>query len=502
MPLHLSLPQASLTGPADDSVRPEDLAAWVARLPLDDRQRAGRALASQLASLNAQRVRITLRQDISEAVLARVQTILPALERQLADVSLPLPADVRAAAKLAEDLLTHLEASYKLLLVEQSRRLFGFASSGRALLPIQRTMMLSAQRLVLSYRVHASPPKGIWSEMHELYHFAARRGLSQRDLGDATGTPLSIYKSALLLAFADPLRLMPGELDLVMRIVNELGDRAHLGVAQDRRSTQGLFVIKPQRDLPGHAASKRHQPQPQTQDLVLGTLPVAETLLERIALLSNGGAPVEAGFGPEVHPSDAKDLLGRLVKLWGAVPNRRFNRLRTHARVELAVGLEEVWASLNRKATAAPGIGEWMVTNESPRGFALMHVNGAIAPVRVGEVVGLRSRDADGCHVCVVRWVLSDNPDHLELGLEELAPSARPAEVRNVHVEGSPRYPALLLPEKPEQNQGPSILSSLEALEATSELSVGDLQAKLRVRPTDLVERTGSVQVVAFDSID
>ena len=96
--------------------------------------------------------------------------------------SLPLPPEARAAAKVADDLIAQLAASYKALLVEQSRRLFGFASSGRALLPIQRRCCLLGQRLVLGYRIYATPPKGVWSELHELYQFAARRGLSQREL--------------------------------------------------------------------------------------------------------------------------------------------------------------------------------------------------------------------------------------------------------------------------------------------------------------------------------
>lgn len=501
MSLHLSLPHAGIAEAPRDAVRPDALIDWVDALSIDDRVRAARALADQLIAFNAERVRITLRQDVSEAFWRKAQLVLPSLERPLAAVALPLHADARAAARAAEDLITHLGASYKLLLIEQSRRLFGFAASGRALLPIQRSMMLAAQRLVLSYRVHASPPKGVWTELHELYQFAARRGLSQREPQDGSGTPLSIYKRALLIAFADPLRLMPGELDIVVNLVNELADGAQLGVAQDRRSAQGIFVIKPQRDLPGYAASKRHQPDPQHHDLVLNTLAIAETLAERIARLANDAPVVDVGLPAGSDPVRAKDLFGRLMKLWGAVPNRRYNRLRTHARVEICVGLEDVWAFLQGNADAQAVTGEWMVTNESPRGFALMHVSGSIAPVRVGEVVGLRSRDASGCHICVVRWVLSDHPDHLELGLEELAPTARPAEVRNVHDDSAPALPALLLPEDPMNNQAPTLLAPLDALAATSELSVGDLQARLRVRPTGLVERTASVQVVAFSSV-
>ena len=503
MPLHLSLPETSADPQADvAAVAPESTVRWLDELAYDDPLRTGRAVADRLGALNAQRLRITLRQDLNEHFFPVVQRLLAILERQLGSGELPLAPDARAASKVADDLIAQLAASYKSLLVEQSRRLFGFASSGRALLPIQRTMLLIGQRLVLSYRIYATAPKGVWSELHELYQFAARRGLSQRELDPSSPTPLALYKSALMTAFADPQRLAPGDLNVVLALVHELANRAQIGLAQDRRNVQGIFVIKPQRDTAGYSVSKRHQPSPQTHDLVLNTLPVAEGLVEKLARLDGKTPLADLGLPADTDLVRAKDLLGRLIKYWGAVPNRRFNRLRTHAKVEITVGLADIWAFLNEGGVGEAGAGEWMVTNESPRGFALMHVSGAITPVRVGEVVGLRARETPGCHICVVRWVLSDNPEHLELGLEEIAPTARPAKVRRVRDSAGTMVPALLLPEVPNHNQAASILAPLASMDQTCELSIGELQAKLKVRPTQTVERTPSVQLVEFASVE
>jgi cyclic-di-GMP-binding protein len=507
MPLHLSLPQSGAGVALENSVAPEAFADWVAKLAVDDPLRAGRALAEQLEALNAQRVRITLRQDLNEVCFPVVQSLLARLERDLGAGQIPLPPASRAVAKTAEDLIVQLALSYKSLLVEQSRRLFGFASSGRALLPIQRTMLLLGQRLVLAYRVYQTPPKGVWTELHELYQFAARRGLSQRDVDGASPTPLALYKAALLVAFADPQRLMHGDLDVVMHLVHQCGERAQIGVAQERRNATGVFVIKPGRDVAGYAVSKRHNPEPQHHDLVLNTLPVAEAIGERLAKLTGGATCVEAGLPVGADSVRAKELLVRLVKQWGTAPNRRHNRLRTHAKVEINVGLAEIWDFLNGHSTPPAGdapsvaLGEWLVTNESRNGFALMHVAGPMAAVRVGEVVGLRVRDTPSYHVCVVRWVLSDNPEHVELGLEEMAPAARPANIRRMCDEVSKSVQALLLPEVPEQGKAPSIVAPVGALDSTCELSVGELQAKLRVRPTETVERTPSMQLLHFNSV-
>lgn len=501
MPLHLSLPQMTDGETNRSQLAPEQVPGWLAALPKDDPVAAGRLVLEQLVPFNRSRVRITLRQDVTEGLLGYVELLLPKLDAALASGTLPLSASSRNAAALAENLLTELAYSYKLLLVEQSRRLFGFASSGRALLPVVRAMQMLADRLRLGYRMYATNPKSVWLELHELYQFALRRGLASRSLEEDGETPLAIYRSALLIAFAEPLKLMQGDLNRVLAWLERFGHFATLGPAGQQKTGQGLFLVKSQRDVPGYALSKRHHPVPQGHDLLLTTLPLAEALLDQLARLAAGEALESLGLPGEASDPAFADLMGRLVKHWGAVPNRRFTRLRTHARVEICVGIRGIWEFLNTRGAARTTAGEWMVTNESPRGFALMHVKGSIEPIRVGEVLGLRTRDSQTCHICVVRWVLSDNPEHLELGLEELAPTARAVSIRKTRDAAGESQRVLLLPEVPSLNQAPAILAPIFPLDSTCELSLGDLQSKLRVRATRLLERTVSVQLVQFSAV-
>ncbi|MGB8435713.1 MAG: hypothetical protein WCE38_15770 [Burkholderiales bacterium] len=500
MALHLSLPKTGEGERGQFTLTPEQLDEWLRDLPDEPLERSRQILA-RLTEMNRSRVRVTLRQDISEKIRVQVLALLPGLDSSLGSGTLPLSSSSRSAAGIVEDLVTELAYSYKLLLVEQARRLFGLASSGRAVLPVVRSMQLLARRLTLGYRVYATNAKGVWLELHELYQFALRRGLANRSLPDEIDTPLSVYRDALLIAFAEPLKLMQGDLDRVAVWLTRFGSLASITSAGQTRAGQGVFLLKPPRDVPGYALAKRHHPVPHGHDLLLNTLPAAEALLDQLAKLAAGEDPATLGLPPESTDAAFRDLMGRLVKHWGAVPNRRFTRLRTHARVEISVGIRGIWDFLNRQPNAARA-GEWMVTNESPRGFALLHVGGAIEQIRVGEVIGLRTRDSQTCHVCVVRWVLSDNPEHLELGLEELAPTARPVTLRTT---GMPQpqvsQPVLLLPEVPSLNQAPAILAPLFPLDASCELNLGELQSRLRVRATRLLERTVSIQIVQFSAV-
>ena len=160
MPLHLSLPQTSPHDGDPYTRTPEEIAAWLPTLPRDQPADAARAIVDALAALNRTRVRITLRQEITELLRAAADDLIPHLRDALAAATVPLSTNSRSAASLAEELLTELAYSYKLLLVEQSRRLFGFASSGRALLPVLRAMEVLARRLEVGYRTYAHQPQG------------------------------------------------------------------------------------------------------------------------------------------------------------------------------------------------------------------------------------------------------------------------------------------------------------------------------------------------------
>src|SRR5262249_34095260 len=82
----------------------------------------------------------------------------------------------------------------------------------------------------------------------------------------------------------------------------------------------GLFLIKAQRDVPGYALSKRHHPVPQSHDLVLNTLPLAEHLLDQLARLSAGETAASLSLPAEADDPAFRDLMGRLVQHWGAGP--------------------------------------------------------------------------------------------------------------------------------------------------------------------------------------
>lgn len=503
MSLHLTLPPAR----EKESERPEpdplQVAAWLTHITKLDAPAAAQALIDFLTPMNRRRMRVALRQEISESLIVQAEHVLAQLTEELADVSIPLPDATRFTAQTIDTLLTELAYSYKLLLMEQSRRLFGLASSGRAQLPVVRTMQLLSQRLLLSYRIYASPPRSVWLELHALYQFALRRGFAQRGATEQDPAPIELYREALLIAFAEPRKFMAGDLQQALAWVRQFGARAMLAAAPSQPGGRYTFLVRTQRDMPGGVLSKRAQSAAQQHDFVLNAQPLQDVLNEQLAHLDTGES--SEGFGlaaPPCSSIDLHDLLSRLAKHWGGATNRRHERSHAQGRVALHIGIGGIWRFLNNASGSKIEPSEWLITNESAGGFAVTLQTGQFEPIRVGDVVGMRARLSDDCHVCVVRWIRSDNARHVELGLEEIAPAAQAVSIRKLRDNGNRNpEPALLLPEVPHAGAEPAILAARVPLNTTCELNLGELHSLMRVKATRLLERTVCIQLLQFNAV-
>jgi hypothetical protein len=339
--------------------------------------------------------------------------------------------------------------------------------------------------------------------MHQLFGLARHHHIEKLELSGPQDSPLAIYRGALALSFAGPHKLMQGELDVVLKF---LSDNAELAVFIDtvpQDPVDGLFLVQPGRDAPGTAWSKRNTHKRtgkiSADELVLNTSRLADHALGRAELEQPTGAH---------HASKAKleptGLMQRLVRHWTASVNRQYSRLRRQTRVDICVGLHGIWRFL-RQSDPDGGVqtSEWMVNNESPGGFALMHVSGPVESVQVGEVLGVRSRDSDRVHICVVRWVLSESPEHVELGLEELSPNAKPVSIAKLASSGgyeTATEPGLLLPEIPALRRAAAILALPGSLASASEFHLGE--SDQRVRTTQLLEQTLSLELYRFNTVN
>jgi hypothetical protein len=209
------------------------------------------------------------------------------------------------------------------------------------------------------------------------------------------------------------------------------------------------------------------------------------------------------GLPPFADTPIGPSTLLRLHRLWGHPSKRRFSRRRQSYRANLCSGLGNLW-QLMKSQESPKKLSEWMVINESPDGYSLMHMSGNTHHLRVGDIVALQTLEDHAeatptWHVCIVRWAVSENPEHIELGIQILAPNATAVEVSHANAPESGNVAALMLPSAPPLRPTQSLVLPAGLLRENTRRIVVVIEAdniKIReLRATSLDEQNSAIEI-------
>lgn len=369
---------------------------------------------------------------------------------RLRKASLPISRKQREHVRLLLDILETLTQDYFNSLAE----FFDPEAADKQRSPIsslRRTMETLAWQVRITHLIAAPTSPVLWQQLHSAFRTARRLGVDALPGAHGGASIREIYISVLLAATAQPASFSPPELEF---IENVIGLYAADMVLQDAPppDSDGIFWVDLDKDAPAHALIRRIPP-PDAQVLYFSCAGLAEFVLAQRTALLDGASAELLGLPAFADTSTAPGTLQRLSQLWGHPTKRRFPRRRQSYRANLCSGLGNLWQLMKSPASATK-ISEWMITNESPDGYSLMHMKGHTRHLRVGDIVALQALGEHAetpptWHVCIIRWAVSENPEHIELGLQTIAPKAIAVEVAHANVPESSHMEALILPATP-----------------------------------------------------
>jgi hypothetical protein len=489
----------------DGEFGPDRLRAWLNALPADAAS-AAKALAAHLVVFNRTPMHSRMRLRLLDMCRDHVEWLLPRLEQRLADATPPLSGALRQHAYLIEKLLKESAAGYAAVVLSVPRSWLSLGFRSNMHVPLVRAMQLHARRLALSHRMYARSPGGVWAELHRLYRVACDWGLEHRDTDAPRLSPSKVYRAALLLAFAQPAKLRHGEFHHVLAYIDRFGDAAQLASTRPPSRESGLFAVDPRRDRAGAALPKRRDALPDSGELVLDTAALVERVETHLKRLAEGVAPQSLALPTDAAGGTYREALQHLAANWRGERRARSPRMQFHPRVDLWVGLREIWRVLRHEAPPEPGDTaraayglprptQWIILNESARGFALKFMSGALAAIDVGEVVAVRARDRGAIHVCLVRWILSNSPEHFELGLQQLGAAVVPAVYKPDGSERGAPEPVLFFPAMPTQAHPPTLVAPANRLEPARSFALRHRRGRVSLRAARVLERTASIEL-------
>lgn len=400
---------------------------------------------------------------------ARALDVCERFKPRLLNAALPLPREMRAAANDLVGVLLDLAGRFQQLIDSARERWLRIRRIDSYVLAA-RAMRLLDEAYLVGAMCGAAAPTGLWQRACALVTIGERIE-GGRDL--VPDTPAAeaalLFKRLAALAALQPESLTARELVWAHDYLEGAATAAE--VARDSvQPSSAAFWIDPASDAPPVAIARSEAPvtgellQFSAYGIARAIAPKLEWLKARLVPGRAAGPEAEL-YGPEgpdlplgLAPAEAMSLLGRMRDRWAIPPNRTQARRPQQYPVQVCAGLRAIWEGSRRSAETG-SFPEWMVFNESPGGYAIMSVAGPAGIVSAGMPVALRRDAIRPWSLCLVRWVRSDNPEQLELGLQVLAHSFSAVSIGFRGGDARVAVPALLLPSIPGMRHNQAIVA-------------------------------------------
>ena len=479
---------------------------WLAKPPLEDPLLDLVPLRNHLAAINSLGLPVLHRLKIDELLQQRAERLDDALTPMLLDIKLPLPIHLGTVSQGLIALRAELGETWLKVAGDASPEQLAGIHRSRTRVCLQGILNLSRQFIATSLTAIPTPIN-FWRNLQALYHLAHESVDPAATLPAEISAIDSRFKAILALGAAQPEGLAPREIAFLADYLE-----AHAAVTQidtmRPKEAANWFWLDPDLDQPPVTLARVEPYGGRCLYIRFGAL--ASLAARHLEQLNDGVPPLSIGLPLQAAGADYRNALERARQCWADLRQRRFHRRPEALRVEVCTQLSTLWIALGTDFREEPGsdkgrltYSDWMVFNEGPSGYAILHLVGAVTGIVPGCALGLRTSAAAPWQICLVRWARSKSSSHVELGLEVLAPSVKPIRIQKAAVRHpEPPIPALLLPALPTLNRGEAILAARGDFNARPFTLLQEDETHLQVFecvPQRSLVETSSVEVFEFE---
>lgn len=460
-------------------------AAWLTELPLVNVAPSQIRLLDQLHELN----RFSLPPDERLAVLELLREPVYFVQaeqiKKLANKPLPLTQVERGIFAHLVDLWQELLTGYQRCLKAQTAG----APGAQTALVCQRALDCVASNMFDHCRVHHAFPGSYWLTLHQLYaHAEASREIATPVRDSVKKTDVScaeVYVRALLFTLADPNEQQQKQLMQIQRWLEDWAQ--HVPV----RSTPPADTSLPPLLLDYSTATGAYREADaagRSASRWLDVSDLAHALKKRVVLLRKGEPPASLGLGEDCAMPGVEQLLVLLFRLWCEGKNARTQARRSvnakakvcstivsmhfhisgnktfrqpgqatqltrRERDEIATfghtstRLEDAFVEAGGYATE-----DWLLLEESLSGLRILRPrDSGTGRYTQTQLIAVRPADAKNFLLGVVRWLMTDADDALQVGVSVIpgVPAAVAVRPTGINAQSEKFVPALYCPALP-----------------------------------------------------
>lgn len=478
---------------------------WLAEPPPDDPLLDLMPLRNHIAAIGSLEIPILHRLKIEEMLQQRAERIDDALTPLLLDIKLPLPIDLGTVAQSLIGLRAELGETWLKMAGDANPQELARIHRSRAHICLQGIFNLSRQFNAILLTAIPTP-MSFWRNAHALYDRAHQSVDATATLPAEISAVDARFKAMLALTTAQPEGFAPREIAFLADYLET--HAAVIRIDMIRPESAGdWFWLDANLDQPPVPLARLAPNDGPCLYFCFGEL--ADLAARHLDQLNDGVPPLSFGLPLQAAGADYRNALERARQCWASPRRRNFNRRPQSLPVEVCTQLSTLWTALEndsrqeaKSSDCEMTYSNWTLLNESPLGYAIVHVVGQVSGIVPGCAVGLRTSAGAAWQICLVRWARSKNSSHVELGLEVLAPSALPVRIQAlVNRNPEPPIPALLLPALPGLNRSEAILAARGDYNAHPFTLLQEQDARLQIvecMPHRSLIETSSIEVFEF----
>ncbi len=437
---------------------------WLAEPQQDDPLLDLVPLRNHLAAVAALGLPVLHRLKIDELLQQRADRIDDVLFPMLLDVKLPLPIHLGTVAQGLIGLRAELGETWLKVAGDADPQELARVHRSRPQICLLGITNLSRQ-FIAALLISIPTPMNFWRNAQALYHGAHESVDPTATLPAEMSAIDARFKAMLALTAAQPEGLTPREIVFLADYLETHAAVTRIDMIRPEGSGN-WFWLDASLDQPPVALLRLMPEGGSCIYFRFGEL--ADLAARHLDQLNDGVPPSLLGLPPQAAGADYRNALERARRCWTAPRRRNFSRRTQSLNVEVCTQLSSLWAALVSDSKKEPSsntceltYSDWTILNESPSGYAIVHVVGEVTGIVAGCAVGLRTGDGAGWQICLVRWARSKSSSHVEMGLEVLSPSAKPVRIQTLTSRNpEPPVPALLLPALRDLNRGEAILAA------------------------------------------
>ena len=435
--------------------RPARVKQWLESLPYLDFDGSAQLIYEATLATNEQKLKPEVRMELAGLYGKPYQYYIDSQIKAGAQQTLQSIETARKQIKLLRKIAANLASAYKLAADQTLERKTLWGQIKPPLIQLLLSLNYLSHILIFCYLEYSPSPKNVWKEINFIFHFAESLSLENSALNlseshipyDSTSISQA-YKRILLASLADPHHLPYGAIWEIFEQLTGWSALVQINDFEVVENPSSRFVIDLDSDESPQALSKFNVRKSGKSHRLIDASDLISEIKKQTEYINAGGRPDQS---VTLSPFYSKTILNHLLNVWDLPSLREVPRKSGEGEINITYGINAAYyfingenefyteetdgsQTLNEEIISQYPLEEWMLSNESLKGFAVIKNDTPGYSIKVGELIAINPKNQQhNWALGVIRWMMIKDGKQHNIGIEILSKNIEAVAIRAVN---------------------------------------------------------------------